>query len=49
MREIIPIFLHKIDKIEKSNLVFKRKMKCDNLKEVKEWNGQVKETRNILE
>lgn len=43
MREIIPIFLHKIDKIDKTNLVFKRKRKCDNLKETgkgMEWAGE---------
>lgn len=42
-REIIPTFLCKIDKIETSNLVFKGKRKCDNLKGTgkgMEWKGE---------
>ena len=43
MRENIAIFLYKIDEIEKSNLIFKRKRKCENLKETgkgMEWAGE---------
>lgn len=35
MRDVIPSFLHKIGKIEKSNLIFEGKRKCDNLKETR--------------
>lgn len=43
MTEIVPIFLHKIDNIETSNLIFKGRRKCDNLKGTgkgMEWRGE---------